>query len=160
MKTKVTNNSGYDKFFGFIPPHGATILDTESVIVEGDLRSVLASGLGRYGRKNELAALNTEEAAGNVEVETLEELISEPVVNSVTPDEGAAAGGTAVVIRGNGFRAGATVDFDGTPATSVVVVDDTKITCVTPAHATGTVDVDVTNTDTQVGTLVDAYTYV
>jgi len=33
--------------------------------------------------------------------------------------------------------------FGGTPATSVVVVSDTQITCVTPAHPVGPVDVQV-----------------
>lgn len=67
-KSVVTNNSGDDKYFGYIPPHGAMIPDGESVTVEGDLRTLLAGGRGRYGRKSELAALDADEASGDVVV--------------------------------------------------------------------------------------------
>ncbi len=67
-----------------------------------------------------------------------------PTVTGVAPDEGPAAGGTAVTITGTGFTGTVAVDFADTAATSVVVVSDTQITCVTPVGA-GTVDVTVTN---------------
>lgn len=70
-----------------------------------------------------------------------------PVVLAVTPNHGAIAGGTPVTITGSGFGYGATVDFDGVPATDVVALTQTEITCVTPAHATGAADVIVTNVD-------------
>ena len=70
-----------------------------------------------------------------------------PVVVLVTPDHGVIAGGVAVTITGSGFGDGATVAFDGVPATAVVVVSQYEITCVTPAHAAGTADVVVTNDD-------------
>lgn len=66
-------------------------------------------------------------------------------IDSLSPILGPVAGGTAVSIVGADFAVDATVDFDGVPATSVVVVDDEHITCVTPAHALGVVDVVVTN---------------
>jgi large repetitive protein len=62
------------------------------------------------------------------------------------PDTGPVAGGTAVTISGTNFITGATVSFGGTAATSVVVVSSTEITCVTPAHAAGSVTVSVTTT--------------
>lgn len=85
-----------------------------------------------------------------------------PTVTSVTPNSGAAAGGTAITdLAGTEFRPGATVTFDGVAATSVVVVSRTRITCVTPAGAAGAVDVVVTNPDGRnSGTGVGAYTYV
>ena len=65
-------------------------------------------------------------------------------IDSVTPDHGPFAGGTPVTIAGAGFINGSTVEFDGVPATSVVVVNSTTITCVTPAHdGIGAVDVEV-----------------
>jgi hypothetical protein len=64
---------------------------------------------------------------------------------SVTPAVGTFAGGTPVTIAGFGFVDGATVAFDGKPATEVVVVSSVEITCVTPAHASGAVDVTVEN---------------
>jgi hypothetical protein len=51
------------------------------------------------------------------------------------------------------------VKLGGTAATNVVVVSSTSITATTPVHAAGSVDVVVTNTDTQSGTLPGGYTY-
>jgi hypothetical protein len=95
------------------------------------------------------------------ELYTYESRIVEIV--SVLPSYGPLAGGTAVVITGRGFDGTATggpdVTFDGTPATSIVIESDERITCVTPAHVAGNVDVVVTNTDGGVGTLEDGFTY-
>ena len=55
-----------------------------------------------------------------------------PFVNSVTPNSGAIAGGTAVTITGIDFATGATVTFGGVAATNVVVVNSTTITATTP----------------------------
>jgi hypothetical protein len=46
-RTRITNMSGVSKHFGFIPPHGKTLADGASVELDGDLRTVLASGRGR-----------------------------------------------------------------------------------------------------------------
>lgn len=65
-----------------------------------------------------------------------------------------------MVITGSGFLQGATVTLGGTPATGIVVDSFTQITCVTPAHAAGPVDVVVTNLDTSSGTLHNGFLYV
>ena len=65
----------------------------------------------------------------------------------------------AVTITGTGFLAGATVSLGGTAATGVTVVSSTSITATTAAHAAGAVNVVVTNTDSQSGTLTNGYTY-
>jgi hypothetical protein len=80
-------------------------------------------------------------------------------VTTATPSAGNATGGRPVTIGGTGFLAGATVKFGGTAATSVVVVNATTITAVTPAHAAGAVSVTVTNTNASTGTLTNGYTY-
>lgn len=67
-QTVITNVSGADQYFGYIPPHGATIEDEASVTLDGDLRTILASGRGRYGRKTEIASLDSDEADGVVTV--------------------------------------------------------------------------------------------
>ncbi len=82
-----------------------------------------------------------------------------PTVITISPNNGPAAGGTSVTITGTGFLAGASVTFGTTAATNVVVVSSTSITAATPAHAAGAVNVTVTNTDSQSGTLPNAYTY-
>jgi hypothetical protein len=81
-----------------------------------------------------------------------------PTVSSVSPNNGPAAGGTAVTITGTNFAAGATVTFGGTAATNVVVVSGTQITATTPAHAAGTVTVTVT-VNSQSGNLSNGFTY-
>src|SRR5437868_6045842 len=82
-----------------------------------------------------------------------------PTVSAISPNSGAAAGGTAVTITGTNFLAGATVTLGGTAATGVTVVSSTSMTATTAAHAAGTVNVVVTNTDAQSGTLTNGYTY-
>jgi hypothetical protein len=82
-----------------------------------------------------------------------------PTLTGISPASGAAAGGTAVTITGSGFLAGATVSLGGTQATGVTVMSSTSITAITPAHAAGTVNVIVTNSDTQSGTLTQGFTY-
>lgn len=80
-------------------------------------------------------------------------------VLTLEPSMGPIAGGTAVAILGRGFQAGATVTIGGVGATSVVVVSADRLTAVTPAHALGAVDVEVTNPDASTGLLVEGFTY-
>jgi hypothetical protein len=80
-------------------------------------------------------------------------------VTSIVPNHGTATGDTLVTINGTGFASGATATFGGTAATHVVVVSSIKITARTPAHAIGSVNVTVTNTDTSNGTLTSGYLY-
>src|SRR5215831_8601935 len=82
-----------------------------------------------------------------------------PTVTGVSPSSGPAAGGTAITINGTNFASGATVTLGGTGATNVVVVSNSQITATTAAHAAGAVNVVVTNSDGQSGTLANGYTY-
>jgi hypothetical protein len=80
-----------------------------------------------------------------------------PTIASVVPSSGSTAGGTTVVITGANFSSGAKVSFGGTDATASVT-SSTTITVVTPAHAAGTVNLVVTNSDSQIAT--STFTYV
>jgi len=82
-----------------------------------------------------------------------------PTVTAISPVSGTTAGGTAVSVTGTGFLAGANVTLGGTAATNVNVVSNTSVTATTAAHTAGAVNVTVTNTDGQSGTLTNAYTY-
>ena len=82
-----------------------------------------------------------------------------PTVTSVSPNNGSVNGGIAVTVTGTNFVSGATVSFSGTAATNVMVSSPTTITTITSAHATGAVDVTVTNPDTQSVTLPSEFTY-
>lgn len=63
------------------------------------------------------------------------------------PAGGSQLGGQAVTVVGRGFSAPGPiqVEFDGTPASAIVVLDDRRLTCQTPPHAAGAVQVAVTN---------------
>ena len=82
-----------------------------------------------------------------------------PTIVSVTPATGPIAGGTTVTVAGANFQSGASVTFDGTPATSVTFVSATSLQAVTPAHAAGPVAVAVTNPDSYAATLSGGFTY-
>ena len=99
--------------------------------------------------------------SGTLAVDNFRALRPAPVPNisSITPNSGPAAGGTQVSISGSGFSAGSTVKFGNLSATSVNVVNGNLITATTPAHPSGAVNVAVTSTDLQVGTLTNGYTY-
>jgi hypothetical protein len=86
-------------------------------------------------------------------------VVGQPTVSSVSPNNGPAAGGTAVTIAGTNFAAGAGVAFGGTAATNVVVVNSTTITATTPTGSAGTATVTVTNSGGQSGSLASGFTY-
>jgi hypothetical protein len=83
-------------------------------------------------------------------------------ISSVSPASGPRSGGLRVTVGGSGFATSGTVrvTFGGIEATAVEPVSSTQLACATPAHALGTVDVQVTNPDGWQGTGIGAYTYV
>jgi len=68
-----------------------------------------------------------------------------PVVTTVSPNHAPVSGGVPITITGQDFALGATVDVAGSPATNVVVVSSSEITCVTPPGVLGTAVITVTN---------------
>lgn len=81
------------------------------------------------------------------------------VVTGISPNSGAASGGTLVTITGSGFTAGSTVTFGGVPATNVNVVNATRITARTPARSVGTVVVQVLSPEAVLATGTPTFTY-
>ena len=78
---------------------------------------------------------------------------------TIAPAVGQSAGGTAFKITGAGFRGGASVTFDGAAATSVVVVDGSTITGLTPRHNPAATDVVVQNADNSGISLLGGFTF-
>lgn len=64
-----------------------------------------------------------------------------PTITTVTPSNGAAAGGTAVTIVGTELGNVTAVNFGNTAGTALVIESGTKLTVVSPAGATGAKDV-------------------
>jgi len=83
-------------------------------------------------------------------------------VMNVSPNSGTTGGGTVVFITGSGFcNVTSAVNFGATAAASYVVLSDTSIRAVSPAHAAGGVDVTVTNgVGTSATSAFDVYTFV
>ena len=84
-------------------------------------------------------------------------VVPPPTITSIVPNSGPVAGGTTVVITGTNLTGG-TVTFGGTAATCTVN-SATQITCTTPAHTPGAVDVVVT-TPGGTATSTGGFTYV
>jgi hypothetical protein len=80
------------------------------------------------------------------------------MVSSITPNSGSNLGGTFVTIAGTNLT-GATVSIGGVPA-SVFSATATSISAITSPHAPGLVDVVVTNSDLQSGTMRNGFTMV
>ncbi len=79
-------------------------------------------------------------------------------LSSVSPSSGPASGGTGVTLTGVGLTGATSVTFGGVAATSINVLNSTTVTAVTPAHATGAVDVVIT-TPGGSATDTNGYTY-
>ena len=74
------------------------------------------------------------------------------------PNSGSINGGTTITVKGEGFLSGAVVRIGGTLCTTIIVLDSSTITAITPAHALGSADVVVTNMDGQ-SSSAGTYTY-
>ena len=82
-----------------------------------------------------------------------------PSISTFTPLYGRTAGGTNVTITGVGFQNGATVKFGTTAATNVVVTNSTSIAATAPAHAAGSVTLQVANPNGTSNTSSANFTY-
>ncbi|MAB80752.1 MAG: hypothetical protein CMJ89_15495, partial [Planctomycetes bacterium] len=87
---------------------------------------------------------------GSAEIVAAFRYHSLPVLNSASPADGTALGGTNVTLIGTGFAIDNPglpgVSFDGIPATSVAVIDDSFLTCLAPAGLAGAiVDIRIEN---------------
>jgi MYXO-CTERM domain-containing protein len=83
-----------------------------------------------------------------------------PSISSVSPNAGSTSGGAAVALRGNGYASGARVFFGGVEASGVQLISQFELRATAPAHAAGTVNVQVTNTDGETATRQNGFTYV
>ena len=83
-----------------------------------------------------------------------------PTVTSITPARGPTSGGTVALIQGTNFAQGIRVLFGPTPATSVTVMSDSRLSAIAPAGMAGVVDLTVVNADGQSAQLLRAFTYV
>ena len=85
-----------------------------------------------------------------------------PVILSVTPDIGEyKEGATATInLNGSGFEDTSIVTVDGLPCTNLIYTDVNNISCKTPTHPLGLVNVVITNVDNQMYTRGNSFKYV
>jgi len=69
---------------------------------------------------------------------------SVPQVTGISPSGGPMAGGTNVTITGSGFSGATNVQFGVISGTGLNIVNDSRLTVVSPPHSAGTVAVSVT----------------
>lgn len=81
-----------------------------------------------------------------------------PIIAGVTPNNGPPAGGTQILVSGQGFHPAATLTIAGVEA-SIITVTDTLISAITPAGSLGPADVMVVNPDQLSHTFVGGFTY-
>ncbi len=128
---------------------------TYTVTLEGSL--IASPGLDYYLTATDGITTVTSASAGAPYQVVV---VDRPTVASISPVTGPASGGSTVTVSGTNFKTGATVTFGGAVASGVTVVSSTQITCTSPAHYATAADVLVTNSDSQVGSLLRAFTYV
>ncbi|MFA4825482.1 MAG: IPT/TIG domain-containing protein [Methanoregula sp.] len=80
-----------------------------------------------------------------------------PTITSISPVSGPDIGGTVVTITGTSLNGATAVTFDGTPASTFSVINETSISATSPAHAAGAVNVNVTTPN---GAATGTYTYI
>jgi len=145
---------------GFLPGaevlFGATASGSVTYVNGSTLRALSPAGTGTVGV---LVAESTGTSPSvSADLFTYTSAESGLSVTGISPDSGAAGGGTPVVVSGTGFAQGAQVYFGGTAATSLTVYNATTITATSPAGA-GTVAITVVQGGTTVGSPSAQYTY-
>lgn len=81
-----------------------------------------------------------------------------PVITSIEPQSGSAAGGTSIVARGALLTADCTLLFGSTPARRIALDDEGSLTADTPPHKSGPVDVTL-QCGAETFVLTNAFTY-
>jgi cyclophilin family peptidyl-prolyl cis-trans isomerase len=115
---------------------GTTTATTFTALSDTQITAVSPAGTGQVD-------ITVVAPAGTSATSSADQFTYAPTVAAVTPNTGAAAGNTSVVITGTGFTNVSTVKFGSAGAGSFTVNSATQITVVSPA-GTGTVDVTVT----------------
>ena len=82
-----------------------------------------------------------------------------PRLTSVSPSTGALTGGTTLTLVGSGFAPGATVTIGGIPAPTVSSVSPTQIVVTSPAGASGSAVILVTNPGGAIAGLANAFAF-
>ncbi len=142
---------------------GSTNASKFSVVSDTKITAISPAGTGTV-----VVLVTTPSGTAAVTTTTVDDFTYSPVITSVTPNSGSAAGATSVTINGSGFTGTQYVTFGGVETTSFTVNSDaTSITVKSPTTTLpGTslpLSVDITVTTVAGGTSTitpaDQYTY-
>lgn len=154
-----------DAFLVRLSAAGSTILFSTYYGGSGDenCRQVRVDGgsvllIGFTGSTN-LPTVNPIQPANGGADDVFLARISTFALLSIAPSSGPTAGGTEVILTGEGFDSSVTVTFGGTPATSVNVISSTSLRATTPSRPAGIVDVVVAKPNGERATLARAFFY-
>jgi hypothetical protein len=147
-----TNLSGATQvLFGTVPATSFTVASSTKITA--------VAPAGAVG-SDDVLVTTPSGTSGAVSADQFTYVLTLPSVTSISPTSGPTAGGTTVTIRGTNLSGATNVLFGTVPATSFTVVSSTKITAVSPAGASGSVDVLVTTPSGTSGAVsADQFTY-
>ena len=114
------------------------------VVLINDTTLTCITPAGTAGTTNSVVV--TTPSGHNADNSLFTYVLALPTVTSVSPPIGASVGGTLVTLTGTCFTGASGVTFGGMAATDMTVVNDTTLTCTTPAGFAGTASVLVTAT--------------
>lgn len=127
---------------------------------------ILANNTAIPGYSGNASGVAVDPISGDIYILDGKQLIAlqqqSPKLTGNAPKNGTYKGGTTVTLSGSLFPSDAKVFFDGV-ASPTVLSTPTMITCATPAHAVGVVDIAVTGSGIPAGsplTLSSAFTYI
>jgi formylglycine-generating enzyme required for sulfatase activity len=156
------------------PVHGSTLGGTEITITGTYLGGTLAVQIGGVACTNlqvlsstlvkavtpagtGVGAVIVVNAAGTATAPSPYTYVQQ-LITSVTPNQGIFSGGTAITITGAFLNGATSVRIGGVACTSVVAVNSTTVTAVTPAGSVGPTSVEVTSPK-GTATAAAAFTY-
>jgi hypothetical protein len=135
----------------YVAIYGANMSGATSITFGGvagtALSNIDANGVQCYAPAHAAGAVNVSvtNSYGTGTGTSVYTYVTPPSLSTCTPVRGLTHGGTDVTLTGANLSGTTSVTFGGTAATNLVVVNSTTITCRTPAHTRGLVDVVATN---------------
>ncbi|MDE0301104.1 MAG: IPT/TIG domain-containing protein [Candidatus Poribacteria bacterium] len=140
MLMQLTGDSGPGTYAAtFIDFFGKSVADINDEIKV----SVKRMGIVTAEETKRIAQADLNKGFINIDLKIIPRL----KLDSISPDNALASGGSIVKILGENFQEGVTVTFGRVEASNVVVVSDTELSVTIPAGTRGVVEVTVTNPD-------------